>query len=67
MQENLEKLQQELEEEDKGLNDKLNAVVAEHERTILIHTVFNVVLGLIIIALLILLILKAVKKKSSQK
>ena len=67
VQENLDALQQLLEGKDSALENKLNALIAEQEKTALAHKIVDIVLIIVVTALVVAVIVGAMKKKNSGK
>lgn len=67
VQENLDALQQLLEGKDSALENKLNALIAEQEKTALAHKIVDIVLIIVVTALVVAVIVGAMKKKNSEK
>lgn len=60
-------MQQLLEGKDSALENKLNALIAEQEKTALAHKIVDIVLIIVVTALVVAVIVGAMKKKNSGK
>ena len=66
VQENLDALKLQLEEKDDGLEEKLNSLIYQNEKTSFVYMIVNIILGVVAAILIVTLIVKAIKKKNSQ-